>query len=183
MTEKKGHGTRDTEVRVLAELMRDSRKSDRELSRIIGVSQPTVTRIRNNLEKAGIIKEYTLIPDFKKLGYQIMAILFMGKQETMDEKKSEELRKAVVEMEKNIPIATLTVADGMGLGKGRVIIILLKDYASYSEKLHVIKSLPNVEADKMEGFLVDLCNERNFRVLSMKQLAHHIETFRINAEA
>ena len=48
--------------------------------------KPTIGK----LEKEGIIKEYTIIPDFEKLGYQMMALLFMGKQETMDKKKSEE---------------------------------------------------------------------------------------------
>jgi len=169
---------RDIELKVLAELMRNSHKSDRELAKIIGVSQPTVTRVRTKLEKEGIIKEYTLIPDFRKLGYQLMAFLFMGKPETMEREKSEELRKAVAEMEDRTPVATLTVADGEGLGKGRVVVILLKDYSSYLEKLDIIRNLPNVEAGNMEVFLVDLCNERNFRILSMKQLAHHIETFR-----
>ena len=75
---------KDIEVKVLAELMRNSRISDRELAKAIGVSQPTITRTRTKLESEGIIEEYTLIPDFKKLGYELMAFLFMGKQETMD---------------------------------------------------------------------------------------------------
>jgi DNA-binding Lrp family transcriptional regulator len=48
--------------------MKNSRKSDRQLARAIGTSQPTVTRIRSRLEKEGYIKEYTMIPDFGKLG-------------------------------------------------------------------------------------------------------------------
>ena len=182
MSEKERALIKDVEVKVLAELMRNSRTSDRELAKIVGVSQPTITRIRTKLEREEIIKEYTLIPDFNKLGYELMAFLFMGKQETMDTKKSEELRKAVAEMENKTPIATLTVADGIGLGKGRVIVILFKDYSSYIEKLGIIRKLPNVEAENMEGFLVDLGSNRNFRVLSMKQLAHHIEAFRKSAE-
>jgi DNA-binding Lrp family transcriptional regulator len=182
LNEKRRTNLKDTEVRVLAELMKNSRQSDRELSKVIGVSQPTVTRIRTRLEKSGMIKEYTLIPDFKKLDYQIMAILFMGKPETMDRKKSEELRKAVAEMEKKSPVATLTVADGIGLGKGRVVIILFKDYSSYMERLGLIRNLPNIEAENMEGFLIDLNDERNFRILSMAQVAHHIEAYRKHTE-
>lgn len=178
LSDRKNAHLKNVEVRVLAELMRNSRKSDRELAKIIGVSQPTVTRTRTRLEKEGIIEEYTMIPNFKKLDYQIMAFLFMGKQETMDKGKSEELRKAVAEMEKNTPVATLTVADGMGLSKGRVVVIMFKDYASYTEKLRLIRSLPNIDAGNMESFLIDLTDERNFRILSMKQLAHHIEAFR-----
>jgi Lrp/AsnC family transcriptional regulator for asnA, asnC and gidA len=73
---------KDVAVKLISELMKNSRKSDRELARAIGVSQPTVTRLRGKLEKEGIIKEYTMIPDFKRLGYQIMAVTFFGKQES-----------------------------------------------------------------------------------------------------
>jgi len=177
LNEKKRGSLSEFECRLLAELMRNSRRSDRELSKILGVSQPTITRTRTKLEMQGIIQEYTVIPDFKKLDYQIRAFMFMGKPETADKKKSEELRNAVAEMEKKLPIATLTVADGIGLGKGRVVVILFKDYASYLQKLDAIRKLPNVEAENMESFLVDLKNERNFRILSMRQPAHHLEIF------
>ena len=30
------------------------------------------------LEKEGCIKEYTVMPDFTKLGYEIMALTFLG---------------------------------------------------------------------------------------------------------
>ena len=59
---------------ILYELIKNSNRSDHELSKVIGISQPTVTRLRNQLEKEGYIKEYTIIPDFKKMGYSIMAI-------------------------------------------------------------------------------------------------------------
>ena len=52
---------KDTELKVVVELMKNSRRSDRELARAIGMSQPTVTRTRTGLEKRGIIKEYTMV--------------------------------------------------------------------------------------------------------------------------
>jgi DNA-binding Lrp family transcriptional regulator len=183
LSDRKRANLRDIEVKVLAELIKNSRRSDRDIAKSVGTSQPTVSRIIKKLEKEGIIKEYTIIPNFKKLGYQIMAFLFMGKQETMDKRKSEELRKAVAEMENKTPIATLTVADGIGLAKGRVIVILFKDYSSYVEKLDIIRNLPNVEAENMESFLVDLNDERNFRILSMKQVAHHFEAYQRRAQS
>ena len=35
---------KDTEVKLISELMKDSRRSDRELAKTIGVSQPTISR-------------------------------------------------------------------------------------------------------------------------------------------
>ena len=59
---------KNTELRIISELMEDSRRSDRELARAVGVSQPTVSRMIRKLEKDGIIREYAVIPDFSKLG-------------------------------------------------------------------------------------------------------------------
>ena len=56
----------DTELKVIIELLKNSRRSDRELSKAIGVSQPTVSRTIDKLKKQGYIKEFTIIPDFKK---------------------------------------------------------------------------------------------------------------------
>jgi Lrp/AsnC family leucine-responsive transcriptional regulator len=67
---KDGITLREIELRVLSELIKNSRISDRELGKKLRMSQPTVSRIRNKLENEGYIKEYTLIPDFQKLGYE-----------------------------------------------------------------------------------------------------------------
>ena len=71
----------DVEVGVVAELMRNSRRSDREIAKAVGVSQPTVSRTIAKLEKKGVIKEYTMIPDFTKLGYNILGATLLGVQE------------------------------------------------------------------------------------------------------
>ncbi len=169
-------GLKSTEIRIIAELMKNSRRSDREIAHAVGTSQPTVSRTIKKLEKEGTIREYTMIPDFKRLGYQIMAFAFLGKPETQRREESEELRKAAVELEKKTPFANMMVVDGMGIGKGRVLINLYKDYGSYTEGMETIKSLPHVEAEETESFLVDLSNERNFRVLSMKEIARHVQS-------
>jgi DNA-binding Lrp family transcriptional regulator len=58
---------------LLSELVKNSKQSDRELAKKTGASQPTVTRTRTRLEKEGYIKEYTIIPDFSKLGFELMS--------------------------------------------------------------------------------------------------------------
>jgi DNA-binding Lrp family transcriptional regulator len=177
LSEKKRVKFKDVELRLIVELMKNSRRSDRELAKAVGVSQPTVSRTIKRLEKEGVIKEYTMIPDFTKLGYQIMAVAFIGKQETQKEEESRELRKAVVELEKKTPFASLIVVNGIGMGKGRMLINLYKDYSSYTKGMDVIRSLPYVEADRLEGFLVDLNDDRNFRILTLEQVARHIQAF------
>jgi DNA-binding Lrp family transcriptional regulator len=67
---------KDVELRLISELLRNSRRSHRELSTAVGVSQPTVSRVLRNLEKGGFIRNYTILPDFGKLGYSLLAITF-----------------------------------------------------------------------------------------------------------
>jgi DNA-binding Lrp family transcriptional regulator len=66
---------KDLELRLICELVRNSRKSDSELAKLIGVSQPTVSRIRTKLEEEGVI-EYTGTVNLRELGFEIIAITF-----------------------------------------------------------------------------------------------------------
>jgi DNA-binding Lrp family transcriptional regulator len=68
---------KDTEAALISELISNSRRSDRELARAIGVSQPTVSRMIRRLEMEGVVNEYTMIPDFRKLGYNLCAFIFL----------------------------------------------------------------------------------------------------------
>ncbi len=59
---------------LLLELLKNSNRSDRELAKVLGVSQPTVSRIKKQLVTEGTVKEFSVIPDFAKMGYRIMAV-------------------------------------------------------------------------------------------------------------
>jgi DNA-binding Lrp family transcriptional regulator len=177
LDEKKRVRLKNIEVRIIAELMRNSRRSDRELAKIVGVSQPTVSRVIKRLEREGLIKEYTMIPDFKRLGYELMGVTFIGREETMKKEESVELRKAVEELEEKTPYASLMAVNGIGLGKGTMFITLYRNYARYAEAMHLTQSLPYVDAAGIESFLVDLNDERNYRLLTLEQAARNIQAF------
>jgi len=85
---RQGFSLKDTELKLVAELMKDSHRSDRELAKILNVSQPTVSRARARLEKEGFIREYTVIPDFVKLGFQIAAITLVKVRERILRKRN-----------------------------------------------------------------------------------------------
>lgn len=122
---------REIERKLLSELMKNSRRSDSELAKVIGASQPTVTRARNKLEKEGYIREYTMIPDFHKLGYQIMALTFvkLRKKLGFDEvEKARRIAKADVAMKK-LPCfsSVIMLESGIGLGSDGVFVSLHED--------------------------------------------------------
>jgi len=166
---------KEVELELISELMKNSRRSDRELAKALGVSQPTVSRLISGLEKEGKIKEYTMIPDFKQFGYNIMAVVFLGKQESMKEEERLALRKAAMEMETEPSHAAMVVVNGIGLNKGRMIILFCKDYSDYYEQLKEIKNLPHVDSGEVDSFIVDLNDYRNFRNLSMTEVARALE--------
>jgi len=62
---------KDVELQLVSELMKNSRRSDRELARSLGVSQPTVSRIIKKLEGKGIIREYPFLEQSETDGFLI----------------------------------------------------------------------------------------------------------------
>jgi DNA-binding Lrp family transcriptional regulator len=166
---------KDAELRIVAELMKNSKRSDRELGKIIGVSQPTVTRLRKRLEKTGVIKEYTMIPDFSQLGYQMMGVTFLRLKEAQREEGEMELRKAAIEVEQQNPFASLLAANGLGMQKDRMFITLYKSYDDFVRTMQMTKQLPWINVESMETFLVDLQDKNNYRNLTMTQVARHIQ--------
>jgi hypothetical protein len=42
--------------------------------------------------------------------------------------------------------------------------------------MRIIKSIPHIEPDRIESFLIDL-NDDNFRMLTMAELALHVQVF------
>ena len=61
------------DYKLLFELMKNAKRSDRQLAKLMGVSQPTVSRRRAFVEKE-LIDGYTTVPKWEKLGYEILAI-------------------------------------------------------------------------------------------------------------
>jgi len=116
-------------TKLIRELLRDSRRSDRELAKAIGASQPTVTRNRRLLAK--YIRSYTIIPEFEKIGYEILAITFAKaktyEQDKVDQKLS--MAKKWVNDHANVFFAS----DGEGLGKDAVMVSVHKNYSRYAD--------------------------------------------------
>jgi DNA-binding Lrp family transcriptional regulator len=104
------------------------------------------------LEKEGIIKEYTMIPDFAELGYQIMGVTLAKSTNPERNGTYGESRKAVVETEQKKTFANVIGVKGLGLGRNRIVLSFYKSYSDYiepcrsqnkSHKLILIASIPS----------------------------------------
>jgi DNA-binding Lrp family transcriptional regulator len=122
--------------KLLIELLRDSKQSDRMLAKKLGVSQPTITRTRSKLERAGYIKHYTFIPDLRKIGLNILAFTFVKMNPSvLTQEMIEKVRKYAAAFPNGIFAAT-----GEGMGMTGVIIGVHKDYRDYARKLASFRS-------------------------------------------
>lgn len=164
---------------ILSELMKNSKTSDRELARRLGVSQPTITRRRARLEKEGIIKEYTFIPDFTKLGYHIMALTLFKYPEGVDKEKILKARKSAMEIVKESPYEMIMAERGLGLGYDGITISLHKDYGTFVNYRNWTRQIHPVIASDVESFLVNLDDEVRYRPLTFSTLAKHLLKQRI----
>jgi len=161
---------KETEIKLLAELLKNSKKSDRELAKVLGVSQATASRTRGKLERDRVIQEYTIIPDFTKLGFELLAITAGNFKVPRDEKVRE---RAIAYMKKFPNILFSSRAQGMG--KDAVIISLHKDFTDYENFMAVLKSdwIDAVEDEEsilisMKGFVA--------KPFSLKYLAEMLNT-------
>lgn len=162
---------REVELKLISELMKHSRKSDRELAKAIGISQPTVTRTRAKLEREGYIREYTVIPDFTKLGYEIMAFTFV-KLKKLSVEETERMREITREDMKEAPAEIILFERGMGNTCDGVIVSLHKSYSSYAKLRERATTYAFVKS--CESFLINLKDETHFRSLTLSTIANHI---------
>ncbi len=174
---------RDVELGIISELMINGRMSDKDVARRLGVSQPTVSRLRHGLEKRGYIRKYTIVPDLEKLGFQIVATTFVRFRENLGDEERERLRKRAQERFKDDSFASAIVMfeRGMGLGYTGMIVSFHESYASYAGLLRRIKRFAVLEPD-VESFLSDLNDKVHYRPMSFAPIAQHILTLKKTRE-
>jgi len=154
--------------RLLFELLKDAKRSDRDLAKVLGVSQPTVTRMRHTLVKEGIIQEFTAIPDFAKLGYEIMALTIAKAKATLSPDQQEKAKKLVLEEPR-----VIFVANAEGMGRNGVMISLHKSYSDYHDFVTNLKFRSEGYVEDVETMLVSLNSPVVIKPLSLAYLAYH----------
>ncbi|TET19340.1 Lrp/AsnC family transcriptional regulator [Candidatus Bathyarchaeota archaeon] len=135
-------------IKLLYELIKNSKRSDRDLAKILKVSQPTITRTRKKLEKKGYIRGYTALPDLTKLGYEIAAFTFMNIAQS-------DIKARIKEIKENPKI--LFASTGTGLhGFNCAIVSLHKDFTDFDQFMSDIRSRWAANITDIDNFLVPL---------------------------
>lgn len=131
---------------ILKELAINSRQSDRDISKTVHVSQPTVSRMRGRLEKEDI-RQYTIIPNLLRLGYEIVALTF--------------LKRAVSDALKDGRV--VFASEGMGLRQSFVIVSVHRNFTDYME---FVKSL----GEHSESFTISTETNEIVKHLSLSSI-------------
>jgi len=166
---------KDIELKLISELMKNSRRSDRALAKVLKTSQPTATRTRARLEKEGYLKEYTVIPDFHKLGFELASFNLVSVKKNLS---IEELKKAQQIQLKNMAegLAEEIVLFNRGIGGNynAVVVAFHENYSDYSKFIGNIQASQYVGARL--GFLVDISDKTQYRHFTFSTLAKHLLT-------
>jgi DNA-binding Lrp family transcriptional regulator len=158
---------KEKDLKLLLELISGARRSDRELAKALKISQPTVSRKRKDLEKEDFIREYTVIPNLEKLGYEIIAFTFM-----MFAEDRPALFEKAREWTSKQP-CVIFANNGEGLGMNSTMVSVHKNYASYSELITQLRRDWQPNLKDTQSFIVSLARHD----LVIKQFSfRHLET-------
>ena len=116
-------------IKLLSELIKNSKRSDRDLAKILDISQPTITRLRKTLEKEAI-EQYTVIPNLSYLGFDIIALTFARSKELV-EPLWDKGKKWAHEQPNVVYLST-----GQGMDADALMVSVHKDYADFVKFYH-----------------------------------------------
>ncbi len=157
-------------LRLLKEMLKNSKRSDREIAGVLGVSQPTVTRTRARLNEEGYIRTYTVVPDFAKLGYEILAFTFTKMKAYPSPEEAGKIVKRAQEWVSKRP-NVIFAADGEGLGKDIIMVSFHRNYSEYADFMRAHAMDWSEVVSGIESFLVSLESGYKMKLLDLKYLA------------
>jgi DNA-binding Lrp family transcriptional regulator len=164
------------DYKLLFELMKDSHRSDRQIAKALGVSQPTVTRRRAMLEE-NYIDGYTVVPKFGQIGFEIAAFTFLKTK--VEHLSSDERIKALQRLKDwyNKQPNVVLVQEGRGIGWDSVCVSLHETYSDYanfvrthdSELADIVVESQTFQADLTPGVTIKPFNLKYLASLKMKE--------------
>jgi len=165
---------KSVELRLMAELMKDSRRSDRQLAKVIGVSQPTISRTIAKLKRDGYIKEFTVIPDYEKLGYQLAAFTLVKMKSGLSKEELQKAREISLRDMRHAPSEIVLFERGLDEGYSAILVSFHKDYTNYYKLKERMRQYPFLDSAATKSFIIDLTDKVHYRYLTFSTLASNL---------
>lgn len=161
---------KDIDRRIISDLLKNSKQSDRQLGKKLGVSQATITRKRKMLERE-LIEGYTIVPNWEKLGYELFVITFVKIRPGIASKtRYQEVRERGLKYLMTQPNILMTAAS-RGMGMDAFNLAVFKSYAEYDEWFKTFRLEMGDLADEIQSVIVNLKGKEVIKPLHFKYLA------------
>jgi DNA-binding Lrp family transcriptional regulator len=156
---------------LLKELLINSNISDRKLAKKLGVSQPTISKMKKDLIENDLIEGFTVIPNFYKIGYKILAFTFVKSKTVFISKEETKKRLSIVKrwMMNNPNI--VFCANSRGMNVDRVMVSFHKGYEEYDNFLQEHNQELGHSLENVKSLLVNLAGNRTIKPFHFKYLA------------
>ncbi len=159
---------------ILAALMKNARHSDNKLARKLGISQPTVTRRRAKLER-DIIRSYTVVPHWVKLGFKLLVVTFTKSREARTSpKRLEEVLAKSKEWMRQHPNVLMCVGS-RGMGMGGFMISIHRNYSEFDSLMRDHDIELGRYLDDVQNVVVNLDGGTILKPFDFKYLADFID--------
>ncbi len=157
--------------KLLFELMKNSHRSDRQIAKALGVSQPTVTRRRAMLEES-YIDGYTVLPKFGQIGFEIATLTFMkSKPDLKKEEGKERTYNRLKDWFMKQPNVVL-VQEGRGMGWDSLCVSLHASYSDFAEFVRMLEANLSDLLLESQTFQIDLSPGVLIKPFNLKYLAN-----------
>lgn len=134
---------------ILRELSRNARTPITKIAKVLSISDVAVKRRIVKLEESGVIKKYTIIPNNKKLGYDIVALVGVN---TNPDKVLDVLQ--MLKDKDNVTYIALTSGD-----HDLLVEIWAKDSEELAREVEDLRKVPGVTS-VYPSILLDVVRER-----------------------
>jgi hypothetical protein len=116
-----------------------------------------------------------MIPDFSKLGFELMSIVTTKENELLREDETVEAWKKAREIAKNAPQPFLFVLSTKASGADTTAFALHENYSEYATYLKGFKANPLVSIDSVKGFIAMTNLKDHFVPLTLSEVANFIK--------
>ncbi len=165
----------ETDRKILAGLLKNSKESDRKLAKRLGISQPTVTRRRSKLEKE-VIDSYTLVPKWVNLGFKLLVITFTKSREARTSReKLEEIAEESTKWMMEHPNVLLCVGS-RGMGMEGFMISIHRNYSEFDKFMRDHDLEIGRYLDDVQNVIVNIAGGRILKPFDFSYLADFIDT-------
>jgi len=125
----------EVDVKILEEYLRDCRSSYRMVATKIGVAAATVLARTKKMEKIGVLKGYSALLDYEKLGYELTVLTEI----TVSKGKLLEIEREIAKLS-----STCAVYDVTGLTDA-IVVAKFRSRKELSDFTKTLLSMPYVE--------------------------------------